>query len=90
MLGNVLSNILLIASPVLLATGAIRITNPMNVIIEIIIVLFRFNSPTIVTKGKHCAYQEDNLYYPPALVNNTQKLSSVARASRLLELLSNH
>ena len=39
MLENVLSNILLIASPVLLATGAIRITNPMNVIIEIIIVI---------------------------------------------------
>ena len=52
MLGNVLSNILLIASPVLLATGAIRITNPMNVTIDTIIVLFRFNSPTIVTKGK--------------------------------------
>ena len=52
MLGNVLSNILLIASPVLLATGAIRITNPMNVTIDIIIVLFRFNSPTTVAEGK--------------------------------------
>ena len=39
MLGNVLSNILLIVSPVLLATGAIRITNPMNVTIDIIIVM---------------------------------------------------
>ena len=39
MLGNVLSNILLIASPVLLATGAIRITNPMNITIDIIIAI---------------------------------------------------
>jgi len=40
MLGNVLSNILLIVSPVLLATGATRITNPMNVTIDIIIVMY--------------------------------------------------